>query len=421
MAVRLIRFLRGHLCIRLTGNSPERFFNLCKHAGISLWDIRASDAGYVCQVSLSSFRRLRPVLKKSGMHIRIIRRTGMPFLLYRYRHHRFFPVGVGCLFILLFLMTQFIWSVEVSGNSKYSGQVLRKFLDGYDIGYGSWKNRIDCEETEALLRQNFDDITWVSVRMSGTRLYIDIQERLKEETISDPDGDELLSGTDLLTDVEGRVVSIVVRKGTPLVSQGDFVEAGTAVVSGAIALKDDSGEVTGYQYCHADADIWIQTTFPYHDTFPQKKKVMQKTGRKRYGIICMFGSWQLQISGRVKQGMIRETTCYRPRIGTDFYLPFQLVVSSREGYQWQEILCSREELCQIAESHLKDYCKNLEKNAIQIQGKSVIIKASATEISVEGSLQVLVKATRQAETEKMKEQEGTGTDGIDTTNVGHSD
>ena len=36
-------------------------------------------------------------------------------------------------------------------------------------------------------------------------------------------------------------------------------------------------------------------------------------------------------------------------------------------------------------------------------GKSVIIKASVTEISVEGTLEALVKASRRTETEKDKE------------------
>ena len=78
-------------------------------------------------------------------------------------------------------MTQFIWAVEISGNSSYSGQVLRDFLAESGIGYGSWKRSIDCEKTETLLRREFDDITWVSARISGTRLYVDIQERLKEQ------------------------------------------------------------------------------------------------------------------------------------------------------------------------------------------------------------------------------------------------
>ena len=50
-----------------------------------------------------------------------------------------------------------------------------------------------------------------------------------------------------------------------------------------------------------------------------------------------------------------------------------------------------------------------------------MIRTTDTEISVQGSLEAVVKATRRTETEKMMRQEGTGTYGIDTTVVGHSD
>ena len=107
-----------------------------------------------------------------------------------------------------------------------------------------------------------------------------------------------------------------------------------------------------------------------------------------------------------------------------WYLPSTSEIPYRffpDFCKWQEIPYTREKIRRIAQQRLEGYCKNLEKNAIQIQEKSVIIKASVTEISVEGTLEALVKASRRTETEKIKKQEGTGTYGIDTTNVGHSD
>lgn len=421
MILKVMKFFRGYLLVRLTGYSPERFFNLCGNADIILWNMEQTEEGYTFYISLPAFRKLKPMLRKSGTRVRILKRVGVPFLLHRYRHHRFFFVGLGSLFVILLLMAQFIWAVEISGNSRYSGQVLRDFLAESGIGYGSWKRGVDCEKTETLLRRAFDDITWVSVRISGTRLYVDIQERLTEQTGTGSAGEEADAATDLVTDVEGTVESIVVRQGTPLVANGDYVEAGTIVVSGALPLENDSGEISDYEYCSSDADVWIRTTLPYKDAFPMTKRVLQKTGSKRYGISLVFGTYQMHLFDTVKEEMVCDSVYYDPRIGRDFYLPFQLIVRTQEACKWQEIPCSREEICQITQLRLADYCKNLEKNAIQIQENSVIIKASATEISVEGSLDALVKATRRTETEKMKKQEGTGTYGIDTTNVGHSD
>ena len=137
MVLKVMKFFRGYLFVRLTGYSPERFFNLCGNADIVLWKIEPAEDGYTFFVSLPAFRKLKPMLRKSGTRVTILKRVGVPFLLYRYRNHRFFFVGLGSLFAILFLMTQFIWAVEISGNSSYSGQVLRDFLAESGIGYGN--------------------------------------------------------------------------------------------------------------------------------------------------------------------------------------------------------------------------------------------------------------------------------------------
>ena len=156
-------------------------------------------------------------------------------------------------------------------------------------------------------------------------------------------------------------------------------------------------------------------------TIQGKQITLRKIQEKDVDDRLVLGRHQMHLFDTVKKNTLCIGEYYDPRIGRDFYLPFQLIVRTQEDCKWQEIPCTREEIRRIAQQRLEGYCKNLEKNAIQIQEKSVIIKASVTEISVEGTLEALVKASRRTETEKIKKQEGTGTYGIDTTNVGHSD
>ena len=56
-------------------------------------------------------------------------------------------------------------------------------------------------------------------------------------------------------------------------------------------------------------------------------------------------------------------------------MPFQLIVRTQEDCKWQEIPCTREEIRRIAQQRLEGYCKNLEKNAIQIQEKKCYYKS----------------------------------------------
>ena len=45
-----------------------------------------------------------------------------------------------------------------------------------NIKYGMKKKNVDCEALEAGMREAFPQITWVSARVSGTRLVIQIKE-----------------------------------------------------------------------------------------------------------------------------------------------------------------------------------------------------------------------------------------------------
>lgn len=419
IVLKVIKFFRGYLYVWLTGYSPERFFNLCGNAGIVLWNIEPDGEGYHFCISLQAFRRLRPMLRKSGTRIRIEKRVGLPFLSFRYRHHRFFLVGLATLFVVLFSMSRFIWMVDVSGNSRYSTQVLTDYLQQEGIGYGTPKSSIDCEKTELMLRDQFPDIIWVSVRMAGTRLYLEVQEQLLG--VEEKQEDSQTDGTDLLADVSGTVDSIVVRRGTPLVQKGDTVEKGMPLVSGMLELKDDSGETTVYEYCNADADVYIRMTNPFELTFPLEKTVYQKTGKRRFGIVFVLGKRQISFFDRQTKGFLVRSSYQYPCIGKDFYLPVQVIWMKKESYTVEKVPYSKTEIKALAEEKLTDYCKKLEEKGIQISGKSGMIKRTDTEISVQGSLDVVVKATRRTETEKMMRQEGTGTYGIDTTDVGHSD
>ena len=419
IVLKVIKFFRGYLYVCLTGYSPERFFNLCGNAGIVLWNIEPDGEAYHFCISLQAFHRLRPMLKKSGTRIRIEKRVGLPFLSFRYRHHRFFLVGLAALFVVLFIMSRFIWMVDVSGNSRYSTQVLTDYLQQAGIGYGTPKSNIDCEETELLLRNHFPDIIWVSVRMAGTRLYLEVQEQLlgaEAEQLETQTG-----ATDLLAGVSGTVESIVVRRGTPLVQKGDAVEIGTPLVSGMLELQDDSGETAAYEYCNADADVYIRTTLSIEITFPLEKTVYQKTGKRRFGIVFVLGNRQISFFERQTKGFFVHSSYQYLCIGKDFYLPVQVIWREKESYTVEKVPYSKTEIKALAEEKLTDYCKKLEEKGIQISGKSGMIKVTDAEISVQGSLEAVVKATRRTETEKMMGQEGTGTYGIDTTDVGHSD
>lgn len=75
----MLQYARGHVRIRVTGRSYERFLNMCASHRIILWDLKACDAGYEASLSIKSFKNLKPLARKSGTKIRILEKRGLPF------------------------------------------------------------------------------------------------------------------------------------------------------------------------------------------------------------------------------------------------------------------------------------------------------------------------------------------------------
>ena len=48
--LQFIRFLKGYLLIRVCGNAPERFINLCSNHQIFLWDIQIHEEFYTMKI-----------------------------------------------------------------------------------------------------------------------------------------------------------------------------------------------------------------------------------------------------------------------------------------------------------------------------------------------------------------------------------
>lgn len=74
---------RGYLKLKIWGYGVERFLNVCGKTGIDIWGVRAErtscDPVCFCCMELKDFHRIRPIVRKTKVHIRIQKRLGLPF------------------------------------------------------------------------------------------------------------------------------------------------------------------------------------------------------------------------------------------------------------------------------------------------------------------------------------------------------
>ena len=63
MVLKLLLYRKGMLRISVTGESYDRFLNLCANHGIALWNLEYHGNAYEMDISVQGFRMLRPLVK----------------------------------------------------------------------------------------------------------------------------------------------------------------------------------------------------------------------------------------------------------------------------------------------------------------------------------------------------------------------
>ena len=394
------QYFRGYLKIRITGYSPERFLNLCHYHQIRIWGIMPKDGGYELYLSLTDLYRLKPILRKSGTHFKMIRRYGFPFFLAESQKRiPYFAGGILCV-LLIFFYTCFVWQIKISGTHSYSEEEIRRFLWEHKVSVGSLNRRIDCKATDLLLRNAFDRIVWVTTSIEGGCLKVQIREKEEQlevtgnsdsvsEDGSKDAGDETQDAMDLVAAKDGTITDIITRNGVPLVKAGDSVKKGQILVSGQIPIYNDSKEIIAYEACQADADILAKTTLDYADSL--SLAYQWKDYEKKREIPVFF----FQINGmRIQSGKIKrnqkkmEVYSTERTFGEDTIFPITCGKIIRQKYTQKEKKYSREELQKILTERFQEFREGTEKKGVQITGNSVKIHIGENQATARGTVRM---------------------------------
>lgn len=385
--------LRGYVRIRITGSSYDRFLNLCAHHNIQLWNLLSCGTSYEACITGKDFLRLKNLVRKSHVKIRITQRHGLPFFLHRYRKRKIYAAGILAAALFMTWLSSRVWKISIDGNLSQTDDIIFEYLENEGICHGMEKAGVDCKALAVQIRNYFTQFAWVAVELKGTRLQIHV----KEGILSDPsETDAPREPSSLAAGESGTVVSIYARKGLPQVEAGDTVEPGQVLVTGALPVYNDGGEVVSYQYVAADADIIIQNQLTYRDeilragerkryTGKEKREYLLEVGDVPFALPASFDSLnQYDVTGDTRQLRLME----------NFYLPLYFKVFTAREYDLEQISYTNEELESLLTSNLQYFMKNLEEKGVQIFENDVKIEWTEKSAIASGTMTVGKEAVK---------------------------
>ncbi|MGI6006922.1 MAG: sporulation protein YqfD [Ruminococcus sp.] len=378
--------------ISFCGPEKERFLNLCSAGEMILWNIQNNSDRQTAFISIADFKKIRPLVRKTGTKVKIIKRYGLPFFFQRNRKRKAFFLGIFLFTFLIYLLSLRIWNIHVSGNSIYSTQTILNCLEENNIFHGIARKNVNCSEIAALLRRNFSNLTWVSARIEGTRLILEVKEN--QDSLSDPENtQEELQPCDIIASKDGKVISIITRSGMPLVKEGDSFKKGDVLVSGRLEIKNDAQEVTGYEYVVSDADIYADTAYSYYDEFPMSYEERVYTGENsRHYFLTVFQyriDFGLPPAEDSLYDMVTDTS--QVYLTENFLLPLEYGTTEICPYRIVQKKYTEEEALEKANGHLYTFLKNLTQKGVEICRKDVKIDTSANTCVMKGKILVKEK------------------------------
>ncbi len=269
LALRFLRYLFGYVCFSAKGGFPERFINLCRSRNINLWDLKSENSIIFACTDCMSYRKIRPIARKSGMKVKIKRKYGLPFFLNRHSHRAGILLGICFCVATICILSTRIWSVDVTGNVRVPSEKIIGVFEELGVKKGIAGEKINIQATEISALQKLPEISWLNININGSSALIEVRE-----TESNPISEEDLP-SDIVAARDGQIVILRQFSGTKEQKIGNPVLKGDLLISGIRENKDLT-----VSFCRAKGYVVARTnrniTFEQKIKFKASKHVTQK-------------------------------------------------------------------------------------------------------------------------------------------------
>ncbi|MBR3909112.1 MAG: sporulation protein YqfD [Clostridia bacterium] len=242
-----IRYLFGYLTIKLCGQNAEQILNNATKNGIEIWNLKFKNKNIYGNISIKNFYHLRKLKKGIKCKISIEKKHGIIFKLKKHQNRYGLIVGFIAFAAILYLLTNYIWIIDVEGNKKLAYNEIINSCKKIGIYQGIKKNKIESKYDSQRLQLTQDGIAWCSMNVEGCVLTVN----LSETAVSDKEQRQIPSN--LKASIEGKIKKINITSGNTLVKVGDTVAKGELLVSGVVENMSSS------LFIHSEGEIVAET------------------------------------------------------------------------------------------------------------------------------------------------------------------
>ncbi len=292
MGNKLFDQVGGTIKVALKGKNQEKIINMASSRGIYIWDIKKNGDDLNFKVRTSGLKALQSISEENNYELDVREKQGLPFYRNLFRRRMGFFTGALIFILALYIMSSFVWFVEVDGNKKVESSkiLLTAAKHGVYQGAAKWNfSRIEVEE--AMLR-DLGELSYVKLDIRGVKARIQVVEKILPKTdISGP--------CHIVATRDGVIEEVLALDGQANVKPGDVVKKGDILISGVVFP-----EKSPYIVSNDEEEKEEEQEEPY--TVRARGQVKARVWYEGYGE-CRLHEEKLVLSGRKLRKIYIET------------------------------------------------------------------------------------------------------------------
>ncbi|MBR2786789.1 MAG: sporulation protein YqfD [Clostridia bacterium] len=378
----LIYYICGYVNVVVEGFFIERFINMCISKRIFFWNTaRNKSTVFSANIGVRNYKEVVKIAKKCQCKIKIKRKSGLPFLLNRYRKRKIFAIALILIVIVISTISNFIWNVEITGVEDSKQKEILEFMQSNGVKVGSYKKNIDLQSLINKIRIEREDIAWLGMEIKGTNLIVKIVEADEKPEIIDEN-----EYCNIVAKKDGIITKVEAQNGTPIVVQGDTVKKGDVLVEGWI-----EGNYTENRYVHAEGTVIAKVWYSEKEKVYYNQSYENQTGNKEKKYSININNFKINFFKTLSKFEKYDTisTIKKLKITSNFYLPVEIIVNENYEKQENQVVYDKNEAKEIGINNLKNKLHEQIQNEENISNIYINTNEAEDYIEVEVIYEVL--------------------------------
>lgn len=298
-------FLGGYIRIKADNGNFSYFIDTCKKKNIILYNVNKNCDGCFFDIKGKDYKSIISCAEKCNVNLKIHSKFGLIMKLIIYKSRKAFFAIMLILIMFYGINSCFISEITVSGNKIFADKQILNCLKENGLFVGRLKFGINSKIFQNEVIKDFPEISWVWVRIDGTKAIVDVREK-----VSLPNFFNYSDYGNIVASNDGVIKSAIASGGTLLVSEGVFVKKGDILINGVY----DSNENAPVRFVNADGIVLATTTYSIEDNFKNNYisyKPKSKIQTKYIPKIFNINLWNDKINKNLTVIMPKEEIKYR--------------------------------------------------------------------------------------------------------------